>query len=375
MRHLDPQEPICTRDVQDVRCRAPRAPLLLRGTAGEHRLRVCDLRSGARELRPKIQKLYRRLGPLGALASGLVSVFLVRRGVTFAPLAAALVVLAWALGAGMSRWLPEGERTTRMQAIARFLAASFVAGIYQDVLFFLLPFWIGSATWPSINMLVPIGLAALALFSCFEEPYARIVLRRPIVRAIFSAAILFAALVAATPVLLRWPLRVNLAASAGASVIFGALAVVPIGSLRSGKALAGIAAAAVVSALVAAALAPLLPPVPVQTVAVHIAPSIKNREPLNPSESYEEGVDRVYAWTAIAAPKRYAESIRFEWFRDGLLISSGFETVIVGGRKEGFRTWGYVSSPRAGAWRVDLVASSGQLLARRRFVVRGIEKK
>ena len=68
-------------------------------------------------------------------------------------------------------------------------------------------------------------------------------------------------------------------------------------------------------------------------------------------------------------PRHYRQGIRFEWYRDGERAGSFAAREIVGGREQGFRTSSFITSPKSGAWRVDLLTDASQLIARRRFVV------
>jgi hypothetical protein len=68
-------------------------------------------------------------------------------------------------------------------------------------------------------------------------------------------------------------------------------------------------------------------------------------------------------------PRRYRQGIRFEWYRDGERAGDVAAREIVGGREQGYRTSSYTSSPKPGAWRVDLLTDASQLIARSHFVV------
>lgn len=315
--------------------------------------------------------LFRIAFPLFALISGIGTVVLLHRGVDFAPVAAASVLIAWTLGAVLSRILPNKPDSPRWTRTARWLASGFVAGLYQDALFFLLPVFFGSATWPSFNMITPVVLGAMALFSCFEELYMTHVLDRPGVRAAFSGTILFATLCAAVPVLLSLPLRPTLAASAAISVILGSVTALPRESLRKQKNFARIGIATVVAAGAMLLLAPALPPVPVQRIASVAARGIQDKEPVAPDDIFPAGLPRIYVHFAIAAPPKFSDRVRFRWTHEGETLKKDFVTEIHGGRKNGFRTWGYVSNPKPGRWTVELYADTDQLIGRQSFLVEG----
>lgn len=307
--------------------------------------------------------------PLSALISGIGSVLLFRRGVQLAPVMAASVLFAWTLAAAIHRWFPEHPEASRAKKAARWLAAGFVAGLFQDALFFLLPLWFSSATWPSVNMIAPLVLAGMALLSCFEELYIRLVLSHAAVRAAFSAVILFATLGAAIPVLLRVPLGPSLAIAAASSAVLAALAMIPLERLRRTRTIAGIAVSALAAAVTMWIFAPLLPPVPVQSMSSVAARGIADKEPVEPAKTFPAGLARIYAHFAVAAPPEMIERVYFRWSHDGVALKKVFETEISGGRKSGYRTWGFVSAPKPGRWTVELYAESGQLIGRERFVV------
>lgn len=323
-----------------------------------------------RSFAQRYQRVVRWILPIMAFKTGIITVFLMRQGVDFAPVAVAILISAWSLAAVVVRYLAPRDGEHGAFGVARFVATGFVASLYQNVLFFLLPIWFGSATWPSHNMFAPIILAGMAIISCFDQIYARGILQHPARRSAFSAVVLFATLVAATPVYFQFPLRPNFAVAAALSTILGAITGLPKGRLRSMRTIAAVSGAAIVAAVVMAVFAPMFPPVPIESMKVQAATAIVEREPEGVADEFDAGVERVYVWFAIAAPERYSQKVRFEWFRDGIPLEKTWETEITGGRKAGFRTWGVISNPHAGKWRVDLYADSDQLIGRRRFTVR-----
>ena len=316
----------------------------------------------------------RRLGPWVSLAMGLVTLAVVHRGYGFAPVAVSILVAAWTATAAVGRWLGpvppdraavEGPWRRRLRTVA----SSLVVGLYQNVLFYLLPIWFGSATWPSANLVFPSLLATMALFSCFEYPYRRWVLDRPVVRAAWSAVILFAALVPAAAWLTDAPLRLYVTAAAAASSLVAVAMVIPSIRLRSARgSLFAMLAVAAWTALMMAAL-PLLPPVPLVRTGFAVGTGVQGRELTGEAREFVPSTPHVYAWVAIEAPPSYRQGLRFEWYRDGQLRGRPVTAEVTGGRKGGFRTWARVTAPQPGDWRVDVVADSDQLIARTHFTV------
>jgi hypothetical protein len=321
----------------------------------------------------------RRVTPFVSLGLGIATVVFWRRGLWFAPWAILILVAGWALASIFGRGLvpqpagvpddPVRVVEPRKRWLVRTALRSLVAGLYQNVLFFLVPLWAVSATLGSWNVLVPALLGAMALFSCFEIPYTRWIIERRGPRTVWSAVLLFAALVQVGPVLTEAPLRWYAAVAAYLAAGAGILVGVP-GLGRRPWSLVGLAliSAAGAGALIAW-LAPWLPPVPIQCKAAALATAVEEREPVGRETRFVAGVERVYAWFSVAAPERFRQQVRFVFLHEGERVGRPFETSVVGGRREGFRTWSYVHRPWPGRWRVELRTDGDQLIARRDFEV------
>jgi hypothetical protein len=328
---------------------------------------------------PSFERLNRRYGPWVSLALGVAAVAYVRRGLGFAPVAVGVLMLAWIGAAALRRLAPvvvptdsAGVSITpipRWRRLALPAAGNLVIGLWQNVLFYLLPLWWASAVPGSWNVAFPAVLAGMALLSCFEHRWRAWVLDRPIVHAAWSAVVLFATLVPAAAVLAA-PLRICLAVSAAVAALMAAVAVIP--RIRLGRVGRGFTVLAVTAA--AAALVPgaarVLPPVPVVRMASGTGTAVHERALVGAADAFPTGTDRVYVWFAVAVPARYRQAVRFEWYRDGEPAGRVLETFVVGGRREGFRTWSSRAAPAPGRWRVDLRTDSSQLVARESFVVR-----
>ncbi len=92
------------------------------------------------------------------------------------------------------------------------------------------------------------------------------------------------------------------------------------------------------------------------------------------------GSEKVYFYTAIFAPTelkteivhhwQYYDKTKNEWVDKGFLP---FE--IVGGRKEGYKGYSFMSDLAEGDWRIYVQNQRGQVLGRIKFDVKGVEKK
>jgi hypothetical protein len=256
------------------------------------------------------ERLNRRYGPWISLGLGLVTVLLVHRGAGYAPVAVAFLLVGWMLALALRRWLDatkaadDDESGGRLRRLLPRAAATASVGLYQNVLFFLVPIWAASATWPTVNVVFPILLAAMALFSCFEYPYRALVLERPAVLGVFSAVTLFAALVPASAVLLDIPLRFALAGSALVAGLATAIGVVPVRRLGWRKGLPVMLGALGLSMGILVSAGPFLPPVPVVCVGRDAGTGIAGRELVGRADSFPTGTGRMYAWFSVAAPSR-----------------------------------------------------------------------
>jgi len=313
----------------------------------------------------------KRWTPLIALALGIVSQIFARHTVTFAPKALAFLVVAWVLAAGLGAWLPEarpGEPHARWRNLLRKAAATVSVSLFRNVLFFLVPVWVASSTLGAVNMLAPLALSAVALLSCFPEQFRARVLDNQRARTLWCSAVLFAALVPAAAVEIAASPRLSAAIAAAVAWIASTLAT-SRRALQTRFQRIELVSAALVAAGVCALAAPLLPPVPVACRDAATGTGLRGREVEGVAESFPAGTRRVYAWFAVFAPSHYRQGIRFEWYRDGERAQQVVAKDIVGGRELGFRTSSFITSPKSGSWRVDLLTDASQLIARKRFVV------
>lgn len=316
----------------------------------------------------RLEKLHARFGPWLALATGIATAALFQRGANFAPIAAASIIVGWGIAVVVARWLPERDGESSVRRLVRRGAIGFAAGLYQDALFFAVPIWFGSASISSVNLACPLFIALCAVFTCFDDLYRRSVLDHPFRRAMWSSMVLFSSVTPALPVLLDVPVRWAFAGSALICGLIAWLATVHWRTLLRPKVLGAALASSVAFGWFVYLIAAYMPPVPVRVVGAQIALDVKDKEPVSVAQTFD-APGRVYAWFAISAPRAYQQAIVVRWYRDGEARGRPYEASIVGGRKGGFRTWAYVSRPKPGRWRVDLLTQSDQLIARRTFSI------
>jgi len=315
-----------------------------------------------------------KYAPWISLGLGVLARVLNKHDIQFAPKAVALLVVAWTLPAIMARLLPApraGAVEPGWRRAVRTVGAPFaVVVLYKNILFFLVPIWFGAAYFPSLNMGAPLVLAVMALATCFAHWYQQAIIEHPVRRVLWSAAVLFAALVPALEVMSFASPRVSLFLAALLSAAVAVAALRSDGaSILSRRALGGILAGAIPVALLAVLAAPLLPPVPADCLDKGAGTTIVNRNLEGRAESFPTGTHRVYAWFAVSLPARYRQQVIYRWFHDGKAVGAPIVTNIEGGRSGGFRTATSKVSPAPGRWRADLLNEANQLVARVSFDV------
>jgi hypothetical protein len=315
-----------------------------------------------------------QFAPWISLGVGLLSRILDKHDIQFAPKAVALLVVAWTLPAIMARLMPDprpGVIEPGWRRAIRTVGAPFaVVVLYKNILFFLVPIWFGAAQFPSVNMGVPLLLGAMALGTCFASQYQRRIIEHPVRRVLWSAVVLFAALVPALEVVAFASPRVSLFLAALLSATVATAALRSDGqSMLSRRALGGILAGAVPIAVLVVLAAPLLPPVPADCLDKGAGTAIMNRNLVDRADVFPRGTRRIYAWFAVSLPARYRQQVIFRWFHDGAAVGEPIVTNIEGGRSGGYRTATSKLSPASGRWRAELLNEAGQLVGRVSFDV------
>jgi hypothetical protein len=318
------------------------------------------------------RRFYQRYAPFIALAIGCATRIWSHHGVDFAPKAVALVALAWMLPFALARWTLRGRggrkkkngRPTFVQRLAELGSTTLVIALFRNVLFFLVPVWFGSATITSVNIAFPLLLAAMAFYSCFDGSYRAQVLERPAMRTAWGFLILFAALVPAVAVVASLPPRPAVVISAAISFLITGAALLPRERWFRRRSQGHIVLATLAGAFLLTWVAPALPPVPIICNGSEFGTGVRDRAIDGAAERFDATPPHLYAWFAVALPAVYRQGINFQWYWNGRAAGRPVPSSVVGGRKEGYRTWSYLTAPPAGEWRVDVLTDAGQLICR-----------
>jgi len=311
-----------------------------------------------------------------SLAGGILTLFVFRRGLPHVAWIVGYLLILTLLVAVLAevRELLEGSgRRSRRLAVA---AADYtVQSLYHALLLFVLPAYYASATLTSVNAVFLALLVALALLATFDPWYRALVRPRPWLGAVFFVVSVFAALNLALP-LIGVPPFPSLVASA----VLAAAALAPVMRRRVRATWSGAVRGALAAGIVAATLAILgrawIPPVPLflahGAIAWDPGPG-ESLQPLSDAIGAGELKDRgLVAYTAVYAPTGLTQPISHVWRQNGEVVSEVVLSAILGGRREGFRTYSRKTTFPAdpiGRWTVDVVTGSGQLIGRLRFRV------
>jgi hypothetical protein len=227
--------------------------------------------------------------------------------------------------------------------MAHEVTSYFTRVMYQETLFFLLPFYTYSTVVDSPNVLFLALLGGLAAFSCIDLVFDRWLRTRPIFGLTFFAVVAFAALNLLLPLLLG--LRLRFATPAAA--LLALAAAVPLAhrivAQRHGYGRARLAAAAVAFVALPVGFPELIPPVPLRLQSATFAPRIDPRTLAlddtlrSPVSSAEVGGELVVV-VEVFAPSALPTEVALEWRRDGITVRQS-RTIEIVARAPGFRVW------------------------------------
>ena len=309
-----------------------------------------------------------------SLGLGLATLFVFRRGLPHVGWIVGYLLLLVLLVAAVTELRQPLERRGRQLVLT---AADYaVQSLYHGLLLFVLPAYWASATLDSPNALFLACMVAAALVTAVDPWYAAIVHPRRWLNQALLAFSIFAALNVALPLL---GIRPILALEGAAALT--AVAMMPVFRERGAERwLRAYAMSAVLAVLAMAAVwlgRAAVPPAPLFVARATVARSVTMLEPVEPIGSpvpAQTVADwgGLAAYTSVYAPAGLQQPIEHVWRKDGRVIGRVPLSPVLGGRKEGFRTYSRktdLKPPLAGRYRVDVVTASGQLVGRLRFTV------
>ncbi|HVA58107.1 MAG: DUF5924 family protein [Gemmatimonadaceae bacterium] len=259
-----------------------------------------------------------------------------------------LSTLFFGRGAGAEpAWLPGVDRRRAPPTMAHEVTSYFTRVMYQETLFFLLPFYTYSTVLDSPDVLFLGLLGGLAAFSCIDLVFDRWLRTRPIFGLTFFAVVAFAALNLLLPLVFGLRLRfatpaASLLALAAAVPLAHRTIATPGGRLR-------LALAAVAFVALPVGFPGLVPPVPLRLQRATFSSSIDQRTLAlgsalsSPVSSAVVGPVLVVV-VEVFAPSALPAQVVLDWTRDGISLHQSRDIEIVA-RRSGFRVWDSWRSP------------------------------
>ena len=325
---------------------------------------------GLRALAARHEGLLWWIHSLYALALGVVFMWLGARNFTWLRLAALHIVVIWGASLALANVIDRPGHDSAWWRRLRLVITYVTKNFYQQILFFILPIYYGSATFGSRNMAFVGLLAASAVMSTLDVVFDRHLTKRRGLNALFFAFNLFAAVAVALPIL--WSIS-NVAAlriaSLAAVVGYVTIARQPSELARPRTWKASVAGAAVLLAIIQLLL-PFVPPAPLRLADTEFAAGFDRQRfsAVNPVTSISPAwTGRIFVVTSLQAPLGLRDTVEIRWYRGTRMLWSSRSVDVVGGRQHGFRLWSSVrvaATGDPGTLRVDVVTGAGQLIGR-----------
>jgi hypothetical protein len=330
------------------------------------------------ELSARVESLHHRYGrafwighSFWALFTGIVVLVLAHNRYGYLPWVILFLTLTWVSTLFFSRFalLP----SSRAARLAKGFVSYLTRIMYQETLFFLLPFYFYSTTFPSWNSAYIVVLAALAALSCFDIPFDRLLrTSRPFALGFFGI-VTYSALQFFLPLVLAVPIRQGTYLAALLSLLAAVPLAYPWRELRRPATAARIILAVAMVFLALRFLLPVVPPVPLRLSKVRFAAALDPRTIQAPFEYTSQiprsvlAGGRLYAIVSVFAPSRLPATITLRFVREGKVLRMSRAVNLVA-HSRGFRVWdamgpgaeGFVPGP----YTLEVWTGEGQLVGR-----------
>ncbi len=311
-----------------------------------------------------------------ALATGVAVLVLAHRHWAFLPWVGVFLGLTWLSTLFFSRLagrLPDTPGVRFGHGVVSYLTRI----MYQETLFFLIPFYWYSTTTDSVNVVFLAVLVGLAVFSCLDLVFDRILRLHPAVALSFFGMVAFATLNFLLPLVLglrlRWvtPLAAATALATALPLAYTAREMVRWPRiLRIATVVALVLAASVVARAV-------VPPAPLRVIGARFGTRFAPHPPtiaalLSGAATTGQVGRELVVVVEIFSPTQLRTRVSLRWYRDGRPVATSRDVTIVA-HELGFRVWDAYRPEdgpvRPGVYRVDAVTAGNQLIGRARLTV------
>ena len=275
-----------------------------------------------------------------ALTAGTVIVLLARERYHLVLWVALFLALAWTstLYFGRTAAGEAGQPPGLVHEVTSYLTRV----LYQETLFFLLPFYAYSTVVRSPNVGFLVLLGGLAFLSCIDLIFDRWLRTRPVFALLYFAIVAFAAINLLLPLILG--VRPRFATPVAALLAVGGAAPLALREARTGwGARLRLAAAAAVILAVPIGVPVLVPPVPLRLQTATFSSAIERStlalaDTLSGQVSSAQAGGSLYVLVQVFAPTDLPTNVQLEWRRNGELLHVSREVGITA-HAEGFRVW------------------------------------
>ncbi len=325
-----------------------------------------------RVLHRRYSRLFWTLHSTWALISGGIVLVLAHNRYGFLPWVVVFLTLTWASTLFFSRFAAPDSEGLRL---ARGFVSYLTRVMYQETLFFLLPFYFYSTTFPSWNSSYVVVLAALAALSCFDAFFGRLLLTSRWFALTFFAFVTYSALQFFLPLVLHVPIHNGAYLAAGVSFFASLPLAYSAADLKQPrrKALIFVALVGIIAVLKVGRA--LIPPVPLRLASLSFAAGIDPATLQLQNEFPEDGVvpasrlreGHLIVRATIFSPGRLPVRIQIRIARDGAVLHNS-RTLDLVAHSHGFRVWDSLRiGPRGlapGRYRAEVWTGEGQLVGR-----------
>ena len=342
------------------------------------RVRLNRTATLGRLMRQRYARVFWMLHSTWALISGGIVLILAHNRYGFLPWVVLFLTLTWLSTLFFSRI--GGDRGSARAKAARGFVSYLTRVMYQETLFFLLPFYFYSTTFVSWNSAYVVVLALLAVLSCFDLPFDRLLRTNRWFAQVFFAFVTYSALQFFLPLVLH--VRIHNGAYLAAGVSF--FASLPLAysarDLRQPRRIALIAVALAVIVGILKVGRELLPPVPLRLTDLSFGTGI-DPAALELTGEFPEGGPvhcaalagkRLVARATIFSPGKLPLRVQFRFLKDGKILKTSRNLELVAHRR-GFRVWDALRpGPQGlapGRYRAEVWTSEGQLVGRDDIVI------
>lgn len=293
----------------------------------------------------KHRTLFWTLHSVWALATGVIVILLAREQYGFVPWVLLFLGLTWlsTLYFGSTTvTAPEGSRAIPAPGAAHEATSYLTRTMYQETLFFLLPFYAYSTVIGSPNVVFVVLLGSLAILACLDLKFDRWLRTSRVASLLFFAVVAFAGLNLLIPILI--PLDPTSATRIAAGIaVASALPLAMHGQRPSRKGVGLLVLAATLFLAVTMGLPRLVPAVPLRVQNTVFASDI-DRASLEIAETHSGSVQSsalengLYVLVQVFAPAAVPTQVSLRWERNGETLRAS-RTIEITAHELGFRIW------------------------------------